>query len=119
MLLKRLWAYLFDFSAADQNREEVEIILRAALRESRTDAEFDAQLRETLLGWEGRDKPAKYRYIFFLHFLEENRRREDRHGIGIRTVALHVLEDLPRIFGQSPEKSDRKQPRKLRTNNER
>lgn len=100
-VVKRLFRFLFDSSSAEENREEVEIILRATLRESTTDAEFDAKLGEVLTAWENHQ--GEFRHLWFRKFLMDYARREDQ-GAGIRTVAEHVLEDLPRIYGQKPQR---------------
>lgn len=99
-MFNRLWGYLTDFSAADRNREEVEIILTAALRESHNDATFDAKLREVLSAWEGTD--GWHRYVGFRRFLSRaapGPRFGDRPD-GLRAQAERVLAGLPRIYGR-------------------
>jgi hypothetical protein len=99
-MIKRLWEYLTDFSAADRNREEVAIILAAALRESADDAGFDAKLREVLSAWEGTD--GWHRYVGFRRFLSRCAPgpRFGERPDGLRAQAERVLQDLPRIYGQ-------------------
>lgn len=106
-MIRRIWNYLTDFSAADRNREEVEIILTAALRESTNDATFDAKLREVLSAWEGTD--GWHRYVNFRRFLAKcvpGPRIGDRPD-GLREQAAQVLESLPAIYGKTPPRPGR------------
>jgi hypothetical protein len=96
-MFKRLWNFLFDFSSAEKNQEEVEIILRTALRESTTDLGFEEKLKEVVAAFDNND--GEYRRLLMIEFINHNSRTEDM-GWGIRTRAEHVLEDLPRIYGQ-------------------
>lgn len=44
-IFDNLKSVLFDFSASDRERQELEQILRAALEASKTDAEVEANIR--------------------------------------------------------------------------
>lgn len=104
-LLKKLHKLLFDFSASENNRREVEDILVAVLTESKGDEDFLRVLRRVVLAYEGDSVEGEDRWYSFRRFMTRNRRRSDR-SVGIRARAEHLLEDLPRIYGgknkQSP-----------------
>ncbi len=104
-LLERLRRFLFDFSAGEENYRQVETILRAALAESETDGDFDAALRRVL---KARDEPSRYHDFLYLMRrvssegdLDESLKvgRELRDGVGSRSQAMRLLDDLPRLYG--------------------
>lgn len=104
----RLRRFLFDFSAAQENRQEVEDILTATMALSETDADFLKTLRHVLNEWEGSPERGRYRYHTFLRFMGQYRRPADRPDAWHLRVR-HLIDDLPRIYGGgvSGNKNDR------------
>ncbi len=98
LLFKKLHALLFDFSASDNNRREVEDILLAVLAESKNDADFMKVLRRVIIKYEGHQSEGERRFFTFRRFMSHHERPGDRM-VSYRLRAEHLLEDLPRIYG--------------------
>ena len=93
---KKIWHFLTDRTSAKEDMRDVAAILRDILESSKGDGIFDDVLQRVM---EQHD-PANshYRIPRFRLFLIRSRRFEDRNA-SLFTVARHVLEDLPKIYG--------------------
>lgn len=99
-LMKALHRLLFDQTAAKKDMAEVEEILREVLGTYTPDESFTSALDRV---FEKRQPGSSlHRTAFFKRFLARSRRRSD-HSADLFTVARHVLEDLPKIYGIKPE----------------
>jgi hypothetical protein len=97
---KNISTLLFDNTAAKKDMEEVEEILREVLGTYTPQESFTAALNRVL---EQRQNGSSFhRTPYFKQFLSRWRRRED-HAADRFTIARHVLEDLPKIYGIKPE----------------
>lgn len=93
---KKIWHFLTDRTSARENMREVAAILRDILETSKGDGDFDAVLKRVM---EKHDPVhSRYRIPRFRLFLLRSRRRSDYHA-DLFTIAAHVLEDLPKIYG--------------------
>ena len=95
---KKLHTLLFDFSAGENNRREVEDILLAVLAESKNDFDFLDSLQRVITRYEGGRKEGDARHMAFLRFMYEHERPGERLA-PYRVKAEHLLEDLARIYG--------------------
>jgi hypothetical protein len=90
---------LFDKTAAKKDMAEVEEILREVLGTYTPQENFTTALNRVL---EERQKGSSFhRTPCFKQFLSRNRRRAD-YSADLFTIARHVLEDLPKIYGIKP-----------------
>ena len=99
-LAKKLHTLLFDFSAGENNRREVEDILVAVLAESKNDVDFEETLRRVITRYEGGRREGDARCMAFRRFMNLHERPGERLEPW-RVRAEHLLEDLPRIYGKS------------------
>ena len=97
-LAKKLRTLLFDFSAGENNRREVEDILVAVLAESKNDVDFEETLRRVVTRYEGGWREGDARCMAFHRFMNLHERPGERLEPW-RVRAEHLLEDLPRIYG--------------------
>ncbi len=91
--VRRAFGFLFDTSEARRNEDEVRLVLERCLLVSKTDEEFDKELKEVLGAMTGTD--GFHRHAEFRRFMALHGRDEDR-GAPLRTRAEHLLQDLSR-----------------------
>lgn len=94
-IFQNLRSFLFDFSASDRERRELEQVLRKALTDSATDAEIETSIRRQFD--HGDAQQAQMRWAMLGKLLAEYR-HGDEFGAESRVLIERFLADMPKRY---------------------
>ena len=94
-IFQNLRSFLFDFSASDKERQELEPILRTALTETTTDAEIETSIRRQFN--HGDKQQAQMRWAMLGKLLAEYRHANE-FSTETRVLIERFLADLPNRY---------------------